>query len=102
MPSRPMRSTGSRFGDQRTAKNLPKRSTKWCATEVPGDVGIPVQYEGLVAESWREKEPSLYGRFDLAFTGDTPKLLEYNADTPTSLLESCRGAVVLALRHSSE
>jgi glutathionylspermidine synthase len=56
--------------------------------EAFGDVGIPIQYEGLVAESWREREPSLYGRFDLAFTGDTPKLLEYNADTPTSLLEA--------------
>jgi glutathionylspermidine synthase len=56
--------------------------------EAYGDVGIPVQYEELVAESWRAQEPSLYGRFDLAFSGDTPKLLEYNADTPTSLLEA--------------
>lgn len=52
------------------------------------DVGIPVQYEELIAESWHHHEPSLYGRFDLAFLGDEPKLLEYNADTPTSLLEA--------------
>lgn len=57
-------------------------------TEAYGDVGIPVQFEELVAASWRAQEPSLYGRFDLAFTGATPKLLEYNADTPTSLLEA--------------
>ena len=32
---------------------------------------------------------SLDGRFDLAFDGvGPPKLLEYNADTPTSLLEA--------------
>jgi len=31
--------------------------------------------------------PSIYGRMDLAFGDGVPKLLEYNADTPTSLLE---------------
>jgi glutathionylspermidine synthase len=31
----------------------------------------------------------LYGRFDLAYRGDgPPKLLEYNADTPTALFEA--------------
>lgn len=53
-----------------------------------GALGVPVQYEQLIAESWKAGEPSLYGRFDLAFDGETPKLLEYNADTPTSLLEA--------------
>ena len=34
--------------------------------------------------------PNVYGRFDLWYggAGTTPKLLEYNAQTPTSLLES--------------
>lgn len=42
-----------------------------------------------VEESWREGDPYLYGRFDLAWDGvGSPKLLEYNADTPTSLLEA--------------
>ncbi|WP_424212179.1 glutathionylspermidine synthase family protein [Streptomyces sp. BI20] len=45
-----------------------------------------------IAESWRRREelPSLYGRFDLRYENrDTPaKLLEYNADTPTSLVEA--------------
>lgn len=48
---------------------------------------------GLAAElawtSWRRHDRHLYGRFDLAWTGDGhPKLLEYNADTPTSLFEA--------------
>lgn len=41
----------------------------------------------LMAKSFGE--PSLYGRMDFAFGADgVPKLLEYNADTPTSLLEA--------------
>ncbi len=43
----------------------------------------------LVQESWKRQDPQLYGRVDLAFDGtDSPKLLEYNADTPTSLFEA--------------
>jgi glutathionylspermidine synthase len=43
-----------------------------------------------IRRSWREQPPTLYGRFDLAYdgTGGSAKLLEYNADTPTGLLES--------------
>lgn len=52
-------------------------------------LGIPAAYHDLVADSWRRQDPSLYGRFDLAYDGTGPaKLLEYNADTPTSLYES--------------
>jgi len=43
----------------------------------------------LIEASWEAEPPSLYGRFDLAYDGaNPPKLLEYNADTPTSLLEA--------------
>jgi glutathionylspermidine synthase len=42
----------------------------------------------LAERSWRNQELSLYGRFDLAYDGREIKLLEYNADTPTSLLEA--------------
>ncbi len=50
---------------------------------------IPEPYWHLVAESWERQEPEIYGRFDLAYDGTGPaKLLEYNADTPTSLYES--------------
>jgi glutathionylspermidine synthase len=50
---------------------------------------IPPEYEDLVVRSWEEDEPFVYGRFDLAFGGTgPPKLLEYNADTPTALVEA--------------
>ncbi|OCX66952.1 hypothetical protein BFP70_03785 [Thioclava sp. SK-1] len=52
-------------------------------------LGIPQQHMDLVANSWSRGEPELYGRFDFAYDGTGPaKLLEYNADTPTSLYES--------------
>ncbi|MER7519992.1 glutathionylspermidine synthase family protein [Streptomyces sp. NPDC126499] len=44
-----------------------------------------------VAEAWRRRAelPTLYGRFDLRYDGTGPaKMLEYNADTPTSLVEA--------------
>lgn len=50
---------------------------------------IPKEYESLVIRSWEEEHPSIYGRFDLAFDGvNPPKLLEFNADTPTALVEA--------------
>ncbi|MEI9864538.1 MAG: glutathionylspermidine synthase family protein [Limisphaerales bacterium] len=42
----------------------------------------------MILKSWERDDFSLYGRFDLSFDGITPpKLLEYNADTPTALVE---------------
>ncbi len=53
-----------------------------------GVLGIPPQYHAAVASSFRRRDFSLYGRFDLAYDGvNPPRMLEYNADTPTSLLE---------------
>jgi len=53
------------------------------------EFAIPAPFHELVVRSWRRQEPTLYGRFDLAWTGEgPPKLLEYNADTPTALLEA--------------
>jgi glutathionylspermidine synthase len=50
---------------------------------------IPPQAIPLIERSWENDEPSIYGRFDFAYDGRTPpKLLEYNADTPTALLEA--------------
>lgn len=50
---------------------------------------IPEAYWTYIAASWKRNDPSLYGRMDLAFDGKGPaKLLEYNADTPTSLFEA--------------
>lgn len=52
-------------------------------------LAIPPVHWDLIAESWQRGDPSLYGRFDLAYDGRGPaKLLEYNADTPTSLFEA--------------
>ncbi|HEY6382511.1 MAG TPA: glutathionylspermidine synthase family protein [Pseudolabrys sp.] len=52
-------------------------------------LAIPVRFWNWLARSWKKSEPSLYGRFDLRYGGDGPaKLLEYNADTPTSVLET--------------
>ncbi len=52
-------------------------------------LAIPDHAIPLIERSWQEEPPSLYGRFDLAYDGvHPPKLLEYNADTPTSLLEA--------------
>jgi len=39
-------------------------------------------------KSWDNDLPSIYGRFDLAFKNGEIKLLEFNADTPTSLYEA--------------
>ena len=50
---------------------------------------IPSFAEALIENSWNNDELHIYGRFDLAYDGrNPPKLLEYNADTPTSLLEA--------------
>lgn len=50
---------------------------------------IPSVYWDLVRNSFYQREPSLYSRLDLVYDGMGPaKLLENNADTPTSLYES--------------
>jgi glutathionylspermidine synthase len=54
-----------------------------------GELDIPAIYWQAIETSFARREFSLYGRFDLAYDGkNEPRLLEYNADTPTSLLES--------------
>lgn len=50
---------------------------------------IPKHVWEFVRASWRTKQPSLYSRMDLVYDGvNPPKLLENNADTPTSLYEA--------------
>ena len=52
-------------------------------------LGIPPAAVRAIERTWEEGPPSLYGRFDFAYDGSgTPKMLEYNADTPTSLFEA--------------
>ncbi|MFI9554593.1 glutathionylspermidine synthase family protein [Nonomuraea endophytica] len=53
------------------------------------DFAIPEWAREEVARSWERRDDHLYARFDLRYDGTGPaKLLEYNADTPTSLVES--------------
>lgn len=50
---------------------------------------IPPAFREWIRASWDNDEPTVYGRFDLAYDGRSPpKLLEYNADTPTALFET--------------
>lgn len=53
------------------------------------EMGIPASVVPAIKWAWEAEPPSLYGRFDFAFDGvNPPKMLEYNADTPTALLEA--------------
>ncbi|MWB98162.1 glutathionylspermidine synthase family protein [Agromyces seonyuensis] len=62
------------------------------------EFAIPTPLHDLVERSWDEDDPTLYGRFDLALDGPARpdgsvevrdiRMLEFNADTPTSLVES--------------
>lgn len=53
------------------------------------EMGIPEAVVPAIKWAWEAEPPSLYGRFDFAFDGvNPPKMLEYNADTPTALLEA--------------
>ncbi|HLP77070.1 MAG TPA: glutathionylspermidine synthase family protein, partial [Candidatus Paceibacterota bacterium] len=52
-------------------------------------LGIPEIAVPSIVKSWERDDFSLYGRFDLSFDGvGEPKMLEYNADTPTALVEA--------------
>jgi glutathionylspermidine synthase len=53
------------------------------------ELEIPASLHESIRRSWDNDEWEFYGRFDLAFDAQgTPKLIEYNADTPTGLLEA--------------
>ena len=51
-------------------------------------MGIPGWAVPRIKETWESEPPMLYGRFDFAYGPDGFKLLEYNADTPTALVET--------------
>jgi glutathionylspermidine synthase len=52
-------------------------------------LAIPERFWNFIGASWKRSDASLYGRFDLRYDGQGPaKLLEYNADTPTSVFET--------------
>ncbi len=51
-------------------------------------MGIPGWAVPRIKETWESEPPMLYGRFDFAYGPEGFKLLEYNADTPTALVET--------------
>lgn len=68
-------------------------ATEWLLQQEDrlADFGIPKWAFPYIRRSWDTDGPSLYGRFDISWSGKRytlPKLLEYNAQTPTSLLEA--------------
>src|SRR5919112_4653227 len=51
-------------------------------------MGIPGWAVPRIIETWESEPPMLYGRFDFGYGPEGLKLLEYNADTPTALVET--------------
>lgn len=50
---------------------------------------IPPLFWEQIRDSWQRRDPTLYSRLDFVYDGKSPaKLLENNADTPTSLYET--------------
>jgi glutathionylspermidine synthase len=49
---------------------------------------IPDSFIPYIERTWLEDHPAIYGRFDLCYKDGLLKLLEFNADTPTSLYEA--------------
>jgi glutathionylspermidine synthase len=49
---------------------------------------IQPYFARFIEKSWKEDACSFYGRLDLAYNDGAIKLLEFNADTPTGLLEA--------------
>jgi len=54
------------------------------------EFGLPEWMADYVCRSWLRGDPALMGRMDLAWDGGSgaPRLLEYNADTPTLAIET--------------
>lgn len=49
---------------------------------------IPSWFIPHIKRTWENEEPSIYGRFDFCYKKEKLKMLEFNADTPTSLFEA--------------
>jgi glutathionylspermidine synthase len=52
------------------------------------ELRIPAAAVPLIISTWNAEPPAIHGRFDLAYDGKAIKVLEFNADTPTALLEA--------------
>ena len=49
---------------------------------------IPEWFVPHIEDAWNNDAPAIYGRFDFSMKNGVPKILEFNADTPTSLFEA--------------
>lgn len=59
------------------------------ANDLFDKLAIPDWCVPLIKDAWAKEPPCLnYGRFDFAYDGHEIKLLEFNCETPTSLLEA--------------
>ena len=49
---------------------------------------IPENFIPYIETTWNEDHPAIFGRLDLCYKNGKIKLLEFNADTPTSFYEA--------------
>ncbi|MDF2713425.1 MAG: glutathionylspermidine synthase [Paenibacillus sp.] len=56
--------------------------------ELFGELGLPEATWRAVRIAVSEQLPTVIGRFDFAWTNEGLKMLEFNADTPTSIVEA--------------
>lgn len=59
--------------------------------DYPKQYGFDYRAQALIEDSWKhQRDMQMYGRFDLGYNPRTGaiKMFEYNADTPTTLIES--------------
>lgn len=54
----------------------------------PFQLALPDHAKDFIKNSYERGDKDIYGRFDLVYRGDEIKMLEYNADTPTGLIEA--------------
>jgi glutathionylspermidine synthase len=78
---------------ERAANELHPMFLHACKTAIErkmlADLGIPGPMHEPIRKSWRFDDWDVHGRFDFTIAPDgTPKLIEYNADTPSGLLET--------------
>lgn len=53
------------------------------------ELDIDARMENLCIDSWENDQLDIYGRFDFSYDGiNPPRMLEFNADTPTALFEA--------------
>lgn len=53
-----------------------------------GQFHIPEKFIPYIERTWNDDHPAIYGRFDFSYKNGKIKMLEFNADTPTSLYEA--------------